>query len=121
MTKFKKPTSCKIGSLKYKIRYVRATEKGPLLPREAGCIDQHSLRIYIDKEASPQMQLLTLLHEFLHGVAFILYPNKSQDFREHLATAGSELFLQALQSSGLLPTLSGDLSRPLHDKPKDKS
>lgn len=102
--KFKKPKKCQIGSLTYKIKFVKAGKSKYLTNRESGAIDQHNLMIYIDKDAPPQMQLLSLIHEFMHGIAFVMYPNKSSAFREHLATSGAELFLQCLQSSGLLPT-----------------
>ena|SRR3972149_5681396 len=102
MATWKKPAKCQIGSLTYKIKYVEAGKSKYLDAKEAGAIDQHTTTIYIDKNAPRQLQLLTLLHEFMHGVGFVLFPNRGQNFREHLATAGSELLLQALQSSGLL-------------------
>lgn len=102
--RWKKPTQCKIGSSTYKIKYVEAGRNKYLSGREIGAIDQYHLTIYIDKNAPPQIQLLTLFHEFFHGLGFVMFPNKSNAFREHLATAGSEILLQALQSSNLLPS-----------------
>ena len=100
--KFKKPTKVQIGSLTYKIKYIKAGASKWLAKRETGAIDQHNMTIYIDSDSPEQIQMLSLMHEILHGMAFIICPTASNKFREHLATAGAELLLQALQSSGLL-------------------
>ncbi len=117
--KWSKPTAIQIGGIKYRIRYVKSPSKY-LGDREAGAIDQHSMTIFIDKNAAPQMQLLTLVHEIMHGIAFICYNDKSHNFRENFAIQTSELIVQALQSCKLLPTVSNGSHLPHRDKPKCK-
>jgi len=98
----KRPKSVEIGGLTYKIKYVRPGSCRELRKQDTGSILQDKQTIWIDKNASDSVQLLTLLHEFLHGIAFQLYATKSLDFREHFACSVSDALLQALQSSGLL-------------------
>ena len=100
----KKAKTVTIGSLTYKIVYAKPGSCKEFEEQDAGAMSQHDLTIWIDKDASEQIQLLTLMHEILHAVAFITYPTKDPNFREHFATSVSDLLIQALQSAKLLST-----------------
>lgn len=117
--KWIKPKRIQIGGIKYKVKYV-ASDGKYLGEREAGAIDQHSMTIYIDKDAAPAMQLLTLVHEVMHGIAFICYNDKTHNFRENFAIQVSELVVQAMQSCKLLPILSGEKPRQPRGKQKGR-
>jgi hypothetical protein len=98
----KRPRTVEIGGLKYKIKYVKPGSCKELRKEDTGAILQDKQKIWIDKDANDSVQLLTLIHEFLHGIAFQVYPTKSIEFREHFACAVADGLLQALQSAKLL-------------------
>ena len=118
---FKWPKKIKIGSITFKVRYVIPGSKGAdLTERESGCINQNSHSIEIDKTMSDQMKLLVLIHEILHGVGDAMSPNHSPFSRESFTCTVAEFLMLALQSGGVIATLSSDLPRQPHDKRKGK-
>jgi len=102
--KFKRPRTCQIGGLTYKIRYV-VPGRGKLLGKgELGTVCQTDHLIELDTSMSEQMTLLVLLHEFCHAIGDCIRANKNPFLKEDFTSTVSELLLQALQSSGLLST-----------------
>jgi len=101
---FRKPRSCNIGALKYKIRYV-TPGKGKLLEEgELGSVCQTDHLIEIDRTISPQMMRLVLVHELLHAIGDCIQSNHNPFVKESFTSTVAELLVQALQSSGLLST-----------------
>jgi len=99
---FKKPRSCQIGALKFKIRYL-LPGKGELLEEgELGAVSQTEHLIEIDKSISAQMTRLVLIHEMLHAIGDCIQPNKNPFNKESFTSTVAELLVQALQSAKLL-------------------
>ena len=118
---FKWPKKVKIGSLTFKIKYINPGSKGAdLTENESGCINQNRHSIEIDKNMSEQMKLLVLIHEVLHGIGDVMSPNHSPFTKEGFTCTVAEFLTAALQSSGIIPTLSIDLPRQPRDKRKGK-
>lgn len=100
---FKRPRSCQIGGLTYKIRYVTPGKGRLLEDGELGTVSQADHLIELDNSMSKQMTRLVLIHEFCHAIGDCIQANKNPFLKESFTSTVAELLLQALQSSRLLP------------------
>jgi len=98
------PTECQIGGIKYDIRYVKSKGKGKgkIIGDDAGAINQSEALIEICADLKPQVALVVLVHEMLHGVGDCMLPERSPFAKEGFTSIVSELLVQALRTSGLI-------------------
>lgn len=99
--KFKLPPSISIGGVEYDITY---TKEPPLFDKEADIanvaqIDFINSEIRIWEELSDEMQLISFIHEVVHGVDFVLAiePDDITKHTEEYTETTANIWLQVIK------------------------